>query len=76
MSNIVSGDDVPMDQMNFAVPSVPVLQRESGKFRVDVTSPGILTGGLTAFADVNKGKDCKLAIDGKKICIWLWENAW
>ena len=53
--------------MNFAVPSLPILQRESDRFKVDVIKPGIMDRGLHAFAEVNTVQDCTLAIDRKKI---------
>ena len=52
---------------NFAVPSDPVLNQESSKYRTDVSTPGIISQSLTIFSTVHKGKDCKLSIDGKKL---------
>ena len=58
-------------RINFAVPSNPILSKESAKYTIGAGSPGILTASLDAFADNNTGKDVKISIDGKKIAFGL-----
>ena len=53
--------------IHFAVPSMRVLQRESDKYKVNVSSPGIIHDSLDAFSAIHPNKEVKLSIDGKKI---------
>ena len=65
----------PIDcRINFSVPSNPTLSKETFKYTLDAGSPGLLNIPLDAFANVNKGKDVKLSIDGKKLAIGLGDN--
>ena len=54
--------------INFAVPSRPILDKQSEKYKINAETPGILKGALDAFVE-SKGKDveCKISIDGKKL---------
>jgi hypothetical protein len=65
----------PLDcRINFSVPSNPTLSKETSKYTLDAGSPGLLNIPLDAFANVNKGNDVKLSIDGKKLAIGLGDN--
>ena len=65
----------PLDcRINFSVPSNPTLSKETSKYTLDAGIPGLLNIPLDAFANVNKGKDVKLSIDGKKLAIGLGDN--
>jgi hypothetical protein len=57
-----------------SVPSNPTLSKETSKYTLDAGSPGLLNIPLDAFANVNKGNDVKLSIDGKKLAIGLGDN--
>ena len=54
--------------INFAVPSRPILDKQSEKYKINAETPGILKGALDAFVE-SKGKDveCKISIDGKNL---------
>ena len=66
------GHNKPKDcRINFAIPSNPILARESAKFTVNVKNPGILSLSLDAFAETNKQKDVKISIDGKKLALGI-----
>ena len=65
---------IQSDDINFAVPSSKVLQRESAKFQLDAKSPGLIRNALEAFSDVHRGQDCKLSLDGKKIAYGFGQN--
>ena len=54
-------------EINFLVPSDPILVKEASKFRLDASKPGLLEISLDAFATQHKGDDVKLSIDGKRI---------
>ncbi|CAC5369861.1 unnamed protein product [Mytilus coruscus] len=58
-------------RINFAVPSNPILTKESAKFSTDADKPGLLNVSLDAFATVNVKEDVKISIDGKKIALGL-----
>ena len=54
---------------NFVVPSDHTLRKADAIYKLDASETGVLKQSLTAFANVNNGRDCKLSIDGKKISI-------
>lgn len=58
-------------RINFAVPSNPILARESSKYTISAENPGILSLSLDAFAENNKFKDVKISIDGKKLALGI-----
>ncbi|CAG2191099.1 unnamed protein product [Mytilus edulis] len=60
-------------EINFAVPSNPIITKEVARFTADAGHPGILNLPLDAFAARQQGKDIKLSIDGKKIAIGFGE---
>ncbi|CAG2204526.1 unnamed protein product [Mytilus edulis] len=60
-------------EINFAVPSNPIITKEVARFTADAGHPGILNLSLDAFAARQQGKDIKLSIDGKKIAIGFGE---
>jgi hypothetical protein len=51
-----------------------MLSKETSKYTLDAGIPGLLNIPLDAFANVNKGNDVKLSIDGKKLAIGLGDN--
>ena len=59
--------DTTENSINFAIPSSSVLQRESDKFKIHVSSPGLIDDSLKTFAAAKQGKDVKISIDGKKL---------
>ena len=59
--------DTTENSINFAIPSSSVLQRESDKFKIHVSSPGLIDDSLKTFASAKQGKDVKISVDGKKI---------
>ena len=54
------------NSINFAIPSSSVLQRESDKFKLHVSSRGLTEDSLNTFASVKQGKGVIISIDGKK----------
>ena len=55
--------------INFAVPSDNSLMKEAKRFRVEADKPGILHNTLDNFVEQNRGIDCKICIDGKKLAV-------
>ena len=49
------------------MPSDPILVKESSKFRLDASKPGILQLSLDAFTSQHKGQDVKISIDEMRI---------
>ncbi|CAC5378055.1 unnamed protein product [Mytilus coruscus] len=65
---------LPIDcRINFAVPSNPILAKETSKYTNDASRPGLLSVTLDTFAKENRDKEVKLSIDGKKLAIGFGE---
>ena len=74
--NVVSVDGrvLPVDcKIHFAVPSNPVLLKETSTYTNDTSHPGLLNVALDAFANENRNNEVKLSIDGKKLAIGCGE---
>ena len=74
--NVVSVDGrvLPVDcKIHFAVPSNPVLLKETSTYTNDTSHPGLLNVALDAFANENRNNEVKLSIDGKKLAIGFGE---
>ena len=54
-------------KINFAVPSDRILSKNAEQYRIDVSKPGVLDGGLNAFSTAYPGAECKISLDRKKI---------
>ncbi|CAH1799200.1 unnamed protein product [Owenia fusiformis] len=54
---------------NFAVPSDRIIEEKSARFKDIMETPGLCKDVIKEFANVHKGEDIKISIDGKKIAI-------
>lgn len=65
---------IPTDcRIYYAVPSNPILTKESGKLLTDADKQGLLNVSLDAFATVNVKEDVKISIDVKNKLLWAQE---
>ena len=72
---IIAGTMDPQNfEMNFAVPSVKSLRKISDQYKLDAEDPGFLNRAISMFAEVHRGKDIKLALDGKKLAFGIGDK--